>query len=70
MENKTYTMDFAGYPLSFNFGHYAEQADGSVLVRMGDRSELAGEGTLTDLYLKIYGPAGREAASDAEAGQV
>ena len=41
-----------------------------VLARMGDRAELAGEGTLTDLYLKIYGPAGREAASDAEAGQV
>ena len=40
MENKTYTMDFAGYPLSFNFGHYAEQADGSVLVRMGDTAVL------------------------------
>ena len=41
-----------------------------VLARMGSRAELAGEGTLTALYLKIYGPAGREAASDAEAGQV
>ena len=40
MENKTYTMEFAGYPLSFNFGHYAEQADGSVLVRMGDTAVL------------------------------
>ncbi|MDD4080022.1 MAG: polyribonucleotide nucleotidyltransferase [Eubacteriales bacterium] len=36
MDHKTYTMDFAGRPLSFEFGRYAEQASGSVLVRYGD----------------------------------
>ena len=36
MDQKTYTMDFAGRPLSFEFGRYAEQASGSVLVRYGD----------------------------------
>ncbi len=36
MEPRTYSMDFAGRPLSFEFGRYAEQAAGSVLVRYGD----------------------------------
>ncbi|MDD3109156.1 MAG: polyribonucleotide nucleotidyltransferase [Eubacteriales bacterium] len=36
MDHKTYTMDFAGRPLSFEFGRYAEQASGSALVRYGD----------------------------------
>ena len=36
MDYKTYTMDFAGRPLTFEFGKYAEQAAGSALVRYGD----------------------------------
>ncbi len=40
MERKIYTTDFAGYKLSFEFGHYAEQADGSVLVRLGDTAVI------------------------------
>lgn len=36
MEYKTYTMDFAGRPLTLEFGRYAQQAAGSVLVRYGD----------------------------------
>ena len=36
MQPKNYTMDFAGRPLTFEFGRYAEQAAGSVLVRYGD----------------------------------
>ncbi|HHT07237.1 MAG: polyribonucleotide nucleotidyltransferase [Christensenellales bacterium] len=36
MEHKIYTMEFAGRPLSFEFGKYAGQAAGSTLVRYGD----------------------------------
>lgn len=36
MNYKTYTMDFAGRPLTFEFGKYAEQAAGSALMRYGD----------------------------------
>ncbi len=36
MNDRTYTMDFAGRPLTFEFGKYAEQASGSALVRYGD----------------------------------
>ncbi len=36
MEHKKYTMDFAGRPLTLEFGKYAEQAAGSVLVHYGD----------------------------------
>ena len=35
MDHKTYTMDLAGRPLSFEFGRYAEQASGSAHVRYG-----------------------------------
>ena len=40
MEPRTYSMDFAGRKLSFEFGRYAEQASGSVLVRYGDTALL------------------------------
>ncbi|HUM61739.1 MAG TPA: polyribonucleotide nucleotidyltransferase, partial [Clostridia bacterium] len=40
MEHKTYSMEFAGRNLSFEFGRYAEQAAGSVLVRYGDTAIL------------------------------
>ncbi|NLW21512.1 MAG: polyribonucleotide nucleotidyltransferase [Clostridiales bacterium] len=40
MDHKTYTMEFAGRPLSFEFGRYAEQSAGSVLVRYGDTAIL------------------------------
>lgn len=36
MEPRRYEMDFAGRPLSLEFGRYAQQAAGSVLVRYGD----------------------------------
>ena len=36
MEAKKYTMDYAGRPLTFEFGRYADQAAGSVLMRYGD----------------------------------
>ncbi len=36
MEHKIYETLLAGRPLSFEFGRYAEQAAGSVLVRYGD----------------------------------
>lgn len=36
MNYKSYSMDFAGRKLSFEFGKYAEQAAGSVFVRYGD----------------------------------
>ncbi len=36
MNYKTYTMDFAGRPLTFEFGKYAGQAAGSALMRYGD----------------------------------
>ena len=36
MEARKYTMDFAGRPLTFEFGRYAELAAGSVLLRYGD----------------------------------
>ena len=36
MERKIYTMDLGGQPLSLEFGKYAQQAGGSVLVRHGD----------------------------------
>lgn len=40
MEHKTYSMEFAGRTLSFEFGRYAEQASGSTLVRYGDTALL------------------------------
>lgn len=40
MEPRKYTMDFAGRPLSFEFGRYAEQAAGATLVRYGDTAVL------------------------------
>ncbi len=40
MEPRKYTIDFAGRPLSFEFGRYAEQAAGSTLVRYGDTAVL------------------------------
>lgn len=40
MEHKIYEMDLAGRKLSFEFGRYAEQASGSVLVRYGDTAVL------------------------------
>ena len=36
MEQKIYTMDFAGKPLTLEFGRYCEQANGSVWVHHGD----------------------------------
>lgn len=36
-----------------------------VIARMGDRAELAREGTLTELYLKLYSAPGMEVAGDA-----
>ncbi len=36
MDYKSYTMDFAGRPLTLEFGKYCEQANGSVWVRLGD----------------------------------
>lgn len=36
MEPRKFEMDFAGRPLSLEFGRYAQQAAGSVLVRYGD----------------------------------
>ena len=36
MEHRVFEMELAGRKLSFEFGRYAEQADGSVLVRYGD----------------------------------
>ncbi|MDD2428826.1 MAG: polyribonucleotide nucleotidyltransferase [Eubacteriales bacterium] len=40
MNYKQYTMDFAGRPLTLEFGKYAEQAAGSTLVRYGDTAVL------------------------------
>ena len=34
MESKKYTMDFAGRPLTLEFGRYCEQANGSVWVHL------------------------------------
>ena len=36
MESKQFTMDFAGRPLTLEFGRYCEQANGSVWVHLGD----------------------------------
>ena len=36
MDHKLYTMDFAGKPLTLEFGRYCEQANGSVWVHHGD----------------------------------
>ena len=36
MEHKIYTTELGGKPLSLEFGKYAQQAGGSVLVRYGD----------------------------------
>lgn len=36
MEHRTFTMDFAGRPLTLEFGRFAEQAAGSVMVHYGD----------------------------------
>ena len=40
MEHKIYKYELAGRELSFEFGHYAQQAAGSVLVRYGDTAVL------------------------------
>jgi len=40
MEHKIYSMDFAGHKLSFEFGRYAEQANGHVIVRLGDTAVM------------------------------
>jgi polyribonucleotide nucleotidyltransferase len=40
MEFKSYTMSFAGHPLTMEFGKYAEQSAGSALVRYGDTAVL------------------------------
>ncbi len=40
MEHKIYKTDLAGRELSLEFGRYAEQAAGSVLVRYGDTAVL------------------------------
>lgn len=40
MDHKTYSMEFAGRTLSFEFGRYAEQSSGSTLVRYGDTALL------------------------------
>ncbi len=40
METRTYTMQFAGRPLSIEVGKYAQQASGSALVRYGDTAIL------------------------------
>ncbi len=36
MESRKFTMDFAGRPLTLEFGKYCEQANGSVWVHLGD----------------------------------
>ncbi|MBE5777647.1 MAG: polyribonucleotide nucleotidyltransferase [Clostridiales bacterium] len=36
MSYKAYTMEFAGRPLTLEFGKYAQQAGGSAIVRYGD----------------------------------
>ena len=36
MDHKCYTMDFAGKPLTLEFGRYCEQSNGSVWVHHGD----------------------------------
>ncbi len=36
MDYKAYTMEFAGRPLTLEFGKYAQQAGGSAIVRYGD----------------------------------
>ena len=41
MEHKIYTMDFAGKPLTLEFGRYCEQANGSVWVHHGDTVVMA-----------------------------
>jgi len=40
MDHKTYSMEFAGRQLRFEFGRYAEQASGSALVRYGDTAVM------------------------------
>ena len=40
MIEKKYTMDFAGRPLTFEFGRYAQQAAGSVMLRYGDTAVM------------------------------
>ncbi|HIT68690.1 MAG TPA: polyribonucleotide nucleotidyltransferase, partial [Candidatus Aphodomonas merdavium] len=40
MENKVYSIPYGGHELSFEFGKYAQQAGGSVLVRYGDTAVL------------------------------
>jgi len=40
MEHKIYSYELAGRTLSFEFGRYAQQAAGSVLVRYGDTAVL------------------------------
>ncbi|MDR3085457.1 MAG: polyribonucleotide nucleotidyltransferase [Christensenellaceae bacterium] len=40
MEHRIYKTDLAGRELSLEFGRYAEQASGSVLVRYGDTAVL------------------------------
>jgi polyribonucleotide nucleotidyltransferase len=40
-EVKTFNIDWAGRPLSFEIGKFAKQANGSVMVRYGDTSVLS-----------------------------
>ena len=40
MDYKSYSMDFAGHKLTCEFGKYAQQAGGSVLVRYGETAVL------------------------------
>ena len=44
MESKSYTMDFAGRPLTLEFGKYCEQANGSVWVHLGDTVVMVSDG--------------------------
>ncbi len=37
---ESYTMDYAGRPLTFEIGRYAKQANGAVMVRYGDTAVL------------------------------
>ncbi len=36
MEHKKYTLNYAGRDLTLEFGKYAQQANGTVLVHYGD----------------------------------
>ena len=40
MEKKVYSIQYGAAELSLDFGKYAQQAGGSVLVRYGDTAVL------------------------------